>query len=345
MDDLTTVAFHALRERLAVRQLLRRGATPLAGGTGALAIPVVFHTQADKTDPVANLDTDLQTIADYINAHEVTFGLFANRPAPGTHGAAYYATDIGGGTLYLDTGVAWLSVSSAIAVGTLASRPAAGTAGRSYLASDIGTYGAVFIDNGAAWVLQPSVVDRAFAVTIANTAAETTIYSKSYVANALPTTGRFRVSILGKISDTRVTATTDTFTVRCKLGATTLLSYAQVVGAVDNTCPCGIKRTIGATQRWRMVFEVGNLNVANSQVGEAVFDTVGLLLGLTSTFVITGESAGGGNPGATQEAHATKRGTSAIDTTAAATLAVTGQWSSADANESYTADSILVEML
>ena len=182
-------------------------------------------------------------------------------------------------------------------------------------------------------------------------AVETAIYSKNYPANALPTTGRFRVSILGKISDTRVTLGTDTFTVRCKLGATTLLSYVQVVGANDNTCPCGVKRTIGANQAWRLVFELANLNVANSQAGEAIVDTIALRINTAfagDAVVVTGETAFsnvGAGGGGTMQAHAIKRGTSAIDTTAAATLAITGQWSSADALESFTADSVLVEML
>ena len=79
-----------------------------------LAIPTVFATQADKTDPVANLDTNLSTIAAYINIRELTFGLLANRPAAGTASRGYFATDVNGGTLYGDNGVAWVQMTPGV---------------------------------------------------------------------------------------------------------------------------------------------------------------------------------------------------------------------------------------
>src|SRR5919197_5869182 len=81
---------------------------------GSLAIPNTFATAPGGTAPVAQLDTNLTTIRDYINNREGTSGTLANRPVAGTPGRWYVATDVAGGTLYFDTGAAWIQVGSGV---------------------------------------------------------------------------------------------------------------------------------------------------------------------------------------------------------------------------------------
>ena len=81
-------------------------ASDQARGTGTLVIPNTFATQSGNV-PVSQLDTNLTTIASYVNNREVTVGLLAARPAAGTGGRWYFATDSNGGTLFIDTGAAW----------------------------------------------------------------------------------------------------------------------------------------------------------------------------------------------------------------------------------------------
>lgn len=84
---------------------------------GTLVIPNTFATQSGNV-PVSQLDTDLTTIATYINAREITVGLIGSRPSAGTSGRYYFATDVGGGTLYEDNGSAWVTLTPGIIGGT-----------------------------------------------------------------------------------------------------------------------------------------------------------------------------------------------------------------------------------
>ncbi|MES0386007.1 MAG: hypothetical protein ABUJ98_15665, partial [Hyphomicrobium sp.] len=86
-------------------------------------------------------DTNAQTARATL---EILQGTVAARPAAGTSGRTYHATDTG--QVFYDTGSAWLD--AGFVVDTLANRPAAGTAGRRFLATDSGQ---LFYDTGAAW--------------------------------------------------------------------------------------------------------------------------------------------------------------------------------------------------
>lgn len=83
---------------------------------GSLTIPNLFTNAVAPTQPFALLDQDLTTIRDYINTREITRGLLANRPAPGTPGAWYQATDVSGGTLYIDDGSAWQQAAPGVTI-------------------------------------------------------------------------------------------------------------------------------------------------------------------------------------------------------------------------------------
>src|SRR6266850_5956008 len=82
---------------------------------GSLVIPNVIANEPGPTAQVSKLDANWTAGADYINKREISFGTFAARPAAGTSGRWYFATDTG--VLYADTGAAWTQV----ALGTLAS--------------------------------------------------------------------------------------------------------------------------------------------------------------------------------------------------------------------------------
>jgi len=81
-------------------------------GPGTLAVPNVFNpTVGDQ--PFANLDANFVAVQDYVNVRTPSTGLLANRPPAGNAGAIYLATDVAAGTLYVDTGAAWLAVAVA----------------------------------------------------------------------------------------------------------------------------------------------------------------------------------------------------------------------------------------
>src|SRR6266403_3046314 len=81
-------------------------------GPGTLAVPNVFNpTVGDQ--PFANLDANFTAVQNYVNLRTPSTGLIANRPLAGNAGAVYLATDVAGGTLYVDTGAAWLAVATA----------------------------------------------------------------------------------------------------------------------------------------------------------------------------------------------------------------------------------------
>lgn len=80
---------------------------------GTLSVPNTFASQSGNV-PAAQLDTNYSTIATYVNAREVTVGTIGARPAFGTAGRWYLATDVNGGTLYVDTGSAWTQAAAGV---------------------------------------------------------------------------------------------------------------------------------------------------------------------------------------------------------------------------------------
>lgn len=84
---------------------------------GSLTIPNTFTGQSGNV-PASQLDANWSAIANYVNPREVTLGALGSRPAAGTAGRWYCATDTGGGTLYVDTGVGWTQVASGVSQAT-----------------------------------------------------------------------------------------------------------------------------------------------------------------------------------------------------------------------------------
>lgn len=74
--------------------------------SGTLAVPNDFGARSGNV-PASQIDDDFATVETYVNAREVTVGLIAARPAAGTAGRWYMATDVNGGTLYVDNGTSW----------------------------------------------------------------------------------------------------------------------------------------------------------------------------------------------------------------------------------------------
>lgn len=79
-----------------------------ARGVGSLTIPNTLANLAAGAQPVAVIDANFTAIATYVNAREAATGLLSARPAAGTSGRWYCATDVG--LCYLDSGVAWTTV-------------------------------------------------------------------------------------------------------------------------------------------------------------------------------------------------------------------------------------------
>lgn len=91
----------------------------IARSAGSLVIPNNIAAQAGPNVNASLLDTNWSTTASYINNREVVVDVAANRPAAGTAGRWYFATNTNGGTLYVDTGSTWQQVAAAL-VSTLA---------------------------------------------------------------------------------------------------------------------------------------------------------------------------------------------------------------------------------
>ena len=103
----------------------------MAGGT--LNVPNTFQTQSGNV-PASEIDDNNSTIETYVNSRQIEAGLLAARPAQGTKGQWYFATDVSGGTLYFDSGAAWtqagqqLTTSRRLAAQTTAAGTGANTA-------------------------------------------------------------------------------------------------------------------------------------------------------------------------------------------------------------------------
>lgn len=82
---------------------------------GNLTIPWAFGAASGNV-PASRLDDDYNAIRDYVNPREVTTGALAARPAAGVAGRWYFANDVNGGTLFIDTGAVWLQVAQGLTV-------------------------------------------------------------------------------------------------------------------------------------------------------------------------------------------------------------------------------------
>lgn len=80
--------------------------------SGSLGIPNTFL--GNSPDAISKLDQNFTTVAAYLNIREITVGALAARPAAGNPGAWYSATDVFGGTLYVDTGAVWVQVAAGV---------------------------------------------------------------------------------------------------------------------------------------------------------------------------------------------------------------------------------------
>lgn len=81
--------------------------------SGSLTTPNTFATQSGNV-PASELDDNWSAHRTYINAREITFGTIATRPAAGTSGRYFFATDVNGGTFYGDTGSAWQQLATGL---------------------------------------------------------------------------------------------------------------------------------------------------------------------------------------------------------------------------------------
>ncbi len=73
--------------------------------SGTLAIPNDMTNLS--TDSIGHFMANWFAIRDYVNVRELGVGLLANRPAAGHNGSSFLATDIQGGTVYMDDGTSW----------------------------------------------------------------------------------------------------------------------------------------------------------------------------------------------------------------------------------------------
>lgn len=80
--------------------------------SGSYSVPNVF-SNLGTTAKVGLLDADFTYLQNGLNAAYQS-GTLVNRPAAGSPGAYYFATDVTGGTLYLDNGTSWIQVSPSI---------------------------------------------------------------------------------------------------------------------------------------------------------------------------------------------------------------------------------------
>ncbi len=113
------------------------------------------------SDLITSLPTMVNRFLDEIDAEFTGWssGVIASRPAAGTAGRVYLATDdrtsSPNGTLYFDNGTAWvIAPTNNYAAGVIASRPRTGTRGQLFYATDdttAGTNGTLYVFDGTSW--------------------------------------------------------------------------------------------------------------------------------------------------------------------------------------------------
>jgi hypothetical protein len=203
---------------------------------GTLIIPNSFSTQSGNI-PASEIDDDFTAVRDYVNNREVTIGLIAARPAAGVSGRWYLATDVNGGTLYVDTGVVWVQGGIVLAAGSgITITP--GTAS-SVIAATAAVSGVSILDQ----VTTPT--------TMSGTVTETTVYTFSVPGGSLGSDGMLRLTLFGYGQ-----LVSGGMTYRFKYGGTTFASYGGD-DAFDVTSPHEIR------------FQLAALGATNSQVGRA----------------------------------------------------------------------------
>ncbi len=84
---------------------------------GSASVPNQFSTQSGNV-PASQLDANWTALVNYINPREIVFGLLASRPAAGTSGRYYFATDTN--QFFGDNGAAWVALASAVTSGSAA---------------------------------------------------------------------------------------------------------------------------------------------------------------------------------------------------------------------------------
>jgi hypothetical protein len=179
----------------------------------------------------------------------------------------------------------------------------------------------------------PSVLDTVTApVTISNSVAETTVYTKSIPGNTIGASGALRLLLLGTVQDTRVlqaASEIDTATIRLKYGATTLAT--QVVKIRDEEfsanvgCPPvaqDVQIEAGAQSACVIDVNMANLALTNSQYANVEYrGPVVIITPNSNTIPVT--------QGLMSNDSLSAFGTGAEDSTAAKTLVVTVQLSRA----------------
>lgn len=173
--------------------------------------------------------------------------------------------------------------------------------GTNWVPLAVGTSGMFLKTQGASanpvWANATVVVDQVTANTTvgASSTAEQTMYSKSVAAGTIGTDGRLQLYIRG-IFDAR----SGTCTIRLKLGVTTIATLVITYAGVDDDQPFEIYANICGDA------------ATNAQLGSLSYQLNNAVNATPATAFIAG--------------------TSAIDTTAAATLLVSVQMSASDAN-------------
>jgi hypothetical protein len=168
--------------------------------------------------------------------------------------------------------------------------------------------------------------------TVTNTITETTIYTSSRT-NELGTTGAYRLTILGTIKDTTADTVQRTMTIRLKLGASTIATLALITTEVNGACPI-VGQSIGGPVGYSIVAEIANLGATNSQFGLVSYQGLQVILVPAAATSVTAKTK-----------DVTASGTSAVDTTAAQAVAVSVQWSNANANRTLTLNSAKLELM
>lgn len=218
---------------------------------GSLTIPNTFSAQSGDV-PVSELDDDFTAVADYVNDREIASGTLVARPAAGVSGRYYFATDVQGGTLYLDSGVSW----SAIAPGV----------------SPLLTQGPVVLD---------SDYDAGGLVTVANTTTETTVFSITVAGGTLGTTRVLRLR-LNLTCNSPSSARTTTF--RLKWGGSTvgtLVTDGWDSGPFAVTVDFFV-RAIGATNA-----QIATINLGLRGAGGDFFDGISVDSSVDQTLAVS----------------------------------------------------------
>ena len=80
---------------------------------GNLAVPNDFAAATGNV-AASKIDDNFTQVETYVNTREVAVGLLSARPAAGVAGRWYVASDVSGGTAYVDTGVAWVQTGAGV---------------------------------------------------------------------------------------------------------------------------------------------------------------------------------------------------------------------------------------